>query len=130
MDPPRQAKAGLTAVSALTQELGHRWAPPRWQTATGQGHLTSDPSLPQGSRRDSALNSPQKGLVLPRALAHPSQDSSKAAGLKFKGESKAGNTLIPGDGPVEECYRIFPWLFLLKRVHKQGWVMQLCISAF
>lgn len=89
VEPPWLAKAGLTAVSALTQELGHCWAPPRWQMATRQGHLTSDPSLPQGSRRDSALNSPHKGLVLPRALAHPSQDSYKAAGLKFKGESKA-----------------------------------------
>lgn len=63
------------------------------------------------------------------ALPSPSPHSSKAAGLRFKGESTAGNALIPG--PAEECYRIFPWLFLLKHVHKQQhWVMQLCLSAF
>lgn len=61
----------------------------------------------------------------------PHLHSSKAVGLRFKGESTAGNALIPRDGAAEECYRIFPWLFLLKHVHKQQhWVMQLCLSAF
>lgn len=75
--------------------------------------------------------SSQRGLLLSRALAPTSPHSSKADGLRFKGESRAGNALIPRDGPAEECYRIFPWLFLLKHVHKQQhWVMQPCLSAF
>jgi len=130
--PPQGTKAGLAAMSALTLQTR------TWATAQ---HFPGDrfrpvrdnkSAIPCSSGGDSAFPyTLLRGVFYsPEPSSTPFLNSYKAVGLKFKGESTAGNTLIPGDGPVKECYRIFPWLFLLKHVHKQHWVMQLCISSF
>lgn len=131
--PAQGTKAGLAAPSALTLQTG-TWATARHSPGDGFPPVrdtASDLSLLQGRQRDSVFTYPLLGGVFDSPKPSPTPSlNSKAVGLKFKGESTAGNALIPGDGPAEECYRIFPWLFLLKYVHKQHWVMQLCISAF
>lgn len=128
-----QGTRGARAVGA-PQGSRAGWAAPSARTAREISSPNQASSAPLGAGQwDSAFTQSLLRGVFCSAepLPTPSPHSSKAVGLRFKGESRAGNALIPRHGPAEECYRIFPWLFLLKHVYKQQhWVMQLCLSAF
>lgn len=111
---------------------------PQPSSAQGRGFLlagTPKHLCPSGGHSGTQLSpSPfSEGSSAPQSPFPPPLSPAllQSLGLRFKGESTAGKALIPREGPAQECYRIFPWLFLLKHVHKQQhWLVQLSLSAF